>query len=295
MQPRRSFLGTIAIAIAVLGTLLVLLSYRVPSSFAHGTTETRLHRLSDWSSHDPYDPRPHLERAALFLETGRLDSAAVEVEWAEALHPRSAAAARVRAKIRATRGDTPGALRELDELLGRDPSDASAQRLRGELWLALGDTAAAVQDLSLALEQDPAPSPDDFLTLSALLPPEEALRVLDEGRTRLGTSIGLELRGIELSRQLEQWDDALRRVASLEHFYAKTEPLLELRAEILLAAGDFTEAAAVAIDLAERLDRQAGNGLSTPDDRARRTRATEILEACARAPGTGVDTPRSQP
>ncbi|MEZ4650720.1 MAG: tetratricopeptide repeat protein [Candidatus Eisenbacteria bacterium] len=294
MQSTRSFRAIVAIAFATLA-LLGLHSNQVQPSFAHGTTETRLGRLTDWSTHDPFDPGPHLERARLFLETGRLDSAKVEVECAEALRPRTANAALLRAEITAASGDTSEALRELEELLAHHPDDVAGHRFRGGIWLALGDTTASIGDYSTALGLDPAPEPDDFLTLSTLLPSEDGLRVLDEAQVRLGLSVGLELRAIEEARRLHRWDDALRRLASLERFYARTEPLLELRAEILLASGNWADAADVAIDLAARLDRREQEGRSTPDDRARRVRATEILSTCADANTSLVDTPRMAP
>lgn len=268
------------VRIAVLLALCGLAA--APSAFAHGSVDARLTRVDARIAVDPANPGLHAERAGILLDYGQWQEAEAELAVVATLDPEIPALSLGRAVLFLETGRAEEALAVTAALVEREPELAEGHRQHGRALLRLGRSAEAADALALALRLDPAPIPDDFLELAALLPPgRESLGVLEDGLARLGPAVPLALTAIEIERKLGLWGEALTRISDLERFYARPEPLLELRARIHLEANEPGEARTALLELLRLLDERAATGRSTVADREREARSRILLEQCA--------------
>ena len=249
---------------------------------AHGSADSRLARVNSRIAQDPANPHLHAERAGILLDSGHWSDAEAAYGIVETLDPDLPELLLGRSLLFLETGRDEKALEDVDRLVAMEPQLAEGHHQRGRILLGLGRSSEAREALTTAVRLDPAPRPEDFLELAALLPKgQTALDVLDEGRTRLGPSVALELAAIEIEQSLGRWDRALSRVSSLERFYARQEPLLELRSRILLESGAMEEARASLLELIRILRRRDVEGRSAPADRECEARAHILLDRCA--------------
>jgi len=191
--------------------------------------------------------------AVLFLERAELHRLHLEFELAladisiaaksKAVEPGVALA---RARVFGDTGRTSEALAAVEEFLAFKSNHPEALVIRARCLSRLNRVGEAIADYTAALEQIPKPSPDLFLERAriqaALGRLDEAVAGLDEGQTRLGELVPLQLAAIEYERQDAQFDAALSRVAKLIARNRARETWLALRAEILEQSGRLEEA-----------------------------------------------------
>jgi tetratricopeptide (TPR) repeat protein len=125
----------------------------------------------------------------------------------------------VRARLHSDVHDWKTAVDASNRFLAHEPGHADALIVRGRAHAKLGDAKAAAADFTRAIEARPLPDlyVERARTIAQLRPlgAESALRGLDQGITRLGPIVTLELEAIELELQLKRFDAALARLDRL--------------------------------------------------------------------------------
>jgi tetratricopeptide (TPR) repeat protein len=252
-ERRRSrHLATIA-AVAIIAAALPAVS------FGHAGIEELERETTAEVQRRPDDPQAHLERARA-LQLGR--------QWNEALSEVDAAATRgadaddvgaTRASILLDAGRAEPALAEIDRVLTRRPDAAALVFERGRALLALGRVAEAADELGRAIRAMPAPRPEQVIArrdaLLFLGRREDALAALDEGMSRIGRVVSLELPAIDIEVELGRYDAALRRLDEVQARGPANPAWLVRRGEILERAGrtaDARRAYARALEIIEQ-------------------------------------------
>ncbi len=234
----RGFLAVAALVFACLGA---------PSARAHGDLEIRIGDITQRINSTTNNPaRLYLERAELLREHRNWEDAAADYGRAGALDPKLPNLELCRARMLAESGQLEAARTILDGVISQSPMPGEALVARGQVLARLGQRAPAITDYLKGLELAGESEPNHFLELARLQVADgqvqEALRSLDWGLKRVGPELSLYSEALELELQLHQLQPALKRVdAILEHAKRK-ETWLARRGEILLEAGNPTEA-----------------------------------------------------
>jgi tetratricopeptide (TPR) repeat protein len=234
-------LGRLASAVA--GLLLLLLP---PAAGAHPGIEIQLARLAALIEQEPTNVDYLLQRAELYRLHEDYDRALTDLAAAAKQKPDSPGLALARARVCSDLGRTQEALESIETVLTAERNHPEALLLRARCLSRLNRAGEAVVDYNAALRQIPKPAPDLFLerarTQAALGRFDDAVSGLDEGLTRLGDLVTLQLAGIEYERAQAKFDAALVRVDKVIAGSPVKETWLVLRGEVLEQAGRLTEA-----------------------------------------------------
>lgn len=223
----------------------------------------------------PDDPQSHLAASRLHEELREWDAALASLDKAAEHGADVDVLAMIRGRVLLAAGRPRLAKRELDKLLRRRPDAYAAFLERGRAWAKLGNHDQAAADLGQAIAHLPRPTPEQVIERRDLLVaagrPEDAVRALDDGMTRIGRVPSLQLAAVDLEVGLQRFDAALGR---LDELLARTpgNPVwVARRGDILTQAGR-PDDARIAYSTALRLieARPAGRGGGQLDDLRRR-------------------------
>lgn len=244
---------------------------------AHGPVHEQIRILDAQLATSPADAPLLVRRAELYRLDGGLSNAVADLKAAARLQPELEALWWVRSRVRLDLGEMEGAVDDLTRLIGRQPGNAGAFAERGRAHEARQRFAEAAADYSEAIRLMSSPDPDLYLARARAERRRgpghlaTALRGLDEGITRLGPLVTLQLEAVDLEVALGRTDEAVRRLRLLAGRSARKEVWLVREAEILQAAGHAEEA--------EKAWTDAYRACSALPPRLRQTRATKELES----------------
>lgn len=245
---------------------------------AHGDVHDRIECVTRLISARPEAASLYLRRAELHRNHGDWPAALADVQRAVERGAPPADTSLLRGLVLADAGSRTSALEELDASIAATPT-AAALTARASVVASLGRTEEAAIDLAEAIERAAPAQPDIYLELSRLLAspplerPEEALRCIELGIERLGSSPAFVQEAIALERCLGDYSSALRRTDALLATMKRKERGLVLRGDVLREAGRKAEAAASYL--------QALGALNALPARARLTPAAAELRAAA--------------
>lgn len=232
----------------LLGPLLLLLSLPLR---AHPDPRHTLEQLDEHLAAAPDDPELLRQKAAALLDTRSPDLATEVVAKLLQQDADLPANRLLDARVAIARGENPAALAKAEALVAAHPEFAGGWDLLAATRAAAGRQDEAIAAKLRFLELCHQPGPSDVMVGAAWLrdrgrpgDAETAIRVLDQGLARIGCLIGLQEMAIGLELGLQRYDSALRRVDALTARFRPSVALSLRRADILEAAGRFTEAAA---------------------------------------------------
>lgn len=221
---------------------------------AHGPVHEQIARLDAQIAEDPANADLHWRRGRLYLVHEDWPAALADFDRVTELDPKLYAARILRAEALLGLEETETAIAEIEAVLalpdaGITPHDRSrAYLLLGRAREALAEPRAAAAAYERAIEGVEQPTPDHYLAAARAhaaagrdqIP--SALRLLEDGRQRLGSSIALERRALELEREIGDLDAALVRLDRLLEQSQRRESWLVEKAEVLVAAGRHDDA-----------------------------------------------------
>ena len=215
---------------------------------AHGDLHDQIRAVSGEIAAQP-------RRADLYLKRGELYRAHHETrpalaDYAEALNlnPGLTIAYFCRGRLLFEAGRPSDALPDLDRYLIARPNDAEAHVERAGVRLRLGRTLAAIDDYDAALAQ--TPSPDWYFDRASALRLlgsahfERAVDGLDEGLSRLGDIVTLQLQAIAIDVERGHYDAALARIDGELQRAERQDTWLARRGAVLVKAERPAEARA---------------------------------------------------
>lgn len=187
-----------------------------------------------------------LQRADLYRLHGNWAEARSDFAALGKLKPNSAPLLFGLAQLNADAGDNSAARAAYDVFISRFPTNGLAFIGRARVLTKLGERKAAIADYSRGLALLTNPQPEEFLERASLQMaesgPDEAIKGLDEGMTRLGWVVTFQKVAIEYELQRQRPDQALARLETILARANRKETWLTWKGEILLAAGKTTEA-----------------------------------------------------
>ena len=214
-----------------------------------------------------------VRRAELYREDHQWKEALADLDRAERLDRTRPAPDLVRAHVYLDTHRWQASVEAATRFLARQTGHADALIVRGRARAKLGDRRAAAADFTRALETRPLPGVylERAHNVESLGPRnvESALRGLDEGITRLGPIVTLELEAVELELRLKRYDAALARLDRVSAQSARKDTWLARRAAILERAGRLDEAR---VTYTAALD-----SANSQRERIRQTRASTAL------------------
>jgi tetratricopeptide (TPR) repeat protein len=250
----------------------------------HEEIDVQVAFLSQRIREDPDDPVLRLRRAELHRVHRDWPAALADLRQANRLDLGLSAVYRSLGRL-LYEADFPAlSLSAFDRFLAMERENAAGFLARARAFLKLGARRAAVEDFDRGIDQvhsTRGPQPDDYLDRARALAAEgphcsgEAIRGLDDGLTRLGGAVALQLYAIELEVRRGCHEAALDRLSTLEARSPRKEAWLARRGEVLADAGRFQEAH-------EAFERALGAIATLPEHR-RRTKLTADLEARIRS------------
>jgi tetratricopeptide (TPR) repeat protein len=239
----RNASATIIFAVALLVT-------RAERACAHGDLHGQIESVSVQIEKDPQNADLYLRRGELHRLHSDFPKAAADFDKAAALRPDWPQAEIAKSRLALTTGNFEAAVSGMDRLLPKHPEYPEGWLIRARARTRLGNHAGAATDYSEIVKRVDRPEPDIFLERAAALTAagsdhfEDALRGLEEGLTKLGPVITLDLAALDLELKLERTEEALRRIDRLAAGSKRQETWLNRRGEILAQVGRTDEARA---------------------------------------------------
>lgn len=252
---------------------------------AHGDVHDQIHRLNPKIKKSP-SAELYVKRGDLYRLDENYKAALADFQRAEKLDPKLDTIYLGRGRTLFEAENHKEALPALNRLLEMKPDHPDGRILRARTQSALGDNTSAIRDYDHIVATVPSPSPDCFLERSASLlklgRPQDAVRGLDEGISRLGNLQALQLAALEIETTQKQYDAALARIDQAMAPLQRKEQWLTRRGEILQTMGSLDEARA---DYTAALT--AINSLPPVPRRAKPTRELESrLQSLLEAPAS---------
>jgi predicted Zn-dependent protease len=233
---------------SIILTAASLLVIRAEQAFAHGDLHGQIATVSAQIEKEPHNADLFLRRGELRRLHSEFPEAAADLEKAGALQPDSPQVALAKSRLALSTGKFEAAASEMDQLLPKHPEYPEGWLLRARARNQLGRQTEAAKDYTEIIGRVERPEPEIFLERAAALVGvgeqhfDEALRGLNEGLTKLGPAMTLELAALDVELKMKRFDDALRRVDRLAASAKRQESWFARRGDILVQASRPNEA-----------------------------------------------------
>jgi predicted Zn-dependent protease len=235
----------VVLGVALLATLTLPVAQRAA---AHGDLHVQIEAVSRQIEKDPGNAGLYLKRGELFRVHRELDSALADYARAEDRDPALSLVDLCRGRAY-LEGERPREARPfLDRYLKTRHDDPEGLLVRARTLARLGLIKDSETDFARLIALSAGARPEVYVERAQALSGggkedlERALGGLDEGISRLGPLVTLELCGIALDLKLARFDEALERVERVARQSSRKETWLVKKAEILKAAGRGAEA-----------------------------------------------------
>lgn len=215
---------------------------------AHGDLHERIAALTKQINEAPTNAELYLKRGELHRAHRDWKLALADYDRAEQLRPDLDVVDLSRGLTLFASGALEPAITALDRFLLKHPVHADAHLTRARAQAKLGRHQAAAADFTRAITQTTTPRPEYYLERAQALAAlgdariDDALHGLDEGITKLGPIVTLQLYAIDYELRKNRYDAALARLDQIAAQAARKETWLARRGEILERAGRVGEA-----------------------------------------------------
>ena len=215
---------------------------------AHGDLHGQIQELSAQILQKPGQGELYFKRAELHRAHGSLDAAEADYDQAGRLAPELSGLDFGRGQVFLAAGKLVEALEAFDRFLLAHPRHVPGYVARAKTRSLAKAHLAAAADYTLAIQSSSQPEPEYYLARAQALAdagPENVVKGLEginEGLTRLGEVLTLELHAVDLELSLKRYDGALQRVERIRKKASRQEFWLERLGDILNQAGRSAEA-----------------------------------------------------
>ena len=223
--------------------LIVGLCLLAGSVHAHGPLHGEIEEISARLSRTSDPSELLLRRADLYRLDGNPDAALADLATAARIVPVPDGVEWIRSRVLMDLGRPADAIPHLNRWLELHPSHESGLALRAQAHELSHDPESAIRDYTVAITAAAQPSVDLYLARARAQRQlgsdrwPEALRGLDDGMSRLGILVTLQLEAISLEESLGRIDAALSRLDTLNQLSSRHERWLVRKAELLARAG----------------------------------------------------------
>ncbi len=262
----------------------------VSSAWAHGGLHEQILLLTKEIEAQPRDPVLYLRRALLHQAHGTWDAALADLERAEGLSNQWPVLHLARARLFLDAGWYESAKVAADRFLEVTPHHVEALITRARAKVKLGERLSAAEDYARAIDHSSAPGPELFIERAEALAAEGgdhltvALLGLDQGMSRLGPLVTLQMQAIDVELQQHHVDAALARLDRAMAQFPRKESWLVRRGEILQQAGRTKEATEAFQEALAALDKLPPSRRNVPAMAELEQRVREGLAAANSTP-----------
>src|SRR6266566_9009499 len=227
---------------------ILLLALAPRWGLAHGDLHLQIEEVTKRIVQEPKNAELYLKRGELHRAHQDWDAAQADYDLAVTFNPGLTVVDLGRGKMFFEANWPLSAMVALNRFIARYTNHVDALVTRARTLVKLGRRLEAAQDYTHAIRNASQPQPEMFLERAQALTAEgsghieEALKGIDEGISRLGPLVVLQLYAIDVQVKDKQFDAALARLDSVAAQSPRKETWLERRAEILLQAGRPKEA-----------------------------------------------------
>lgn len=228
----------------ILLTLTVLLIALAPVPLrADEEVDEEIHELTALIKAQPENAELYLERGELYRQVENWDAALADYERAAKIDPALYVIDFARGRLYLETGRASQAKTALDRFLERFPEHAEARMMRARALMQMRQVVAAIADYDISIAHSAPPSPDLYheraKAIADLGPKRtlDAIASLDEGITRLGAIVSLQMHAIELEIASRRFDHAVARLETISSRSPRKEYYLLQKGEILQKAG----------------------------------------------------------
>jgi tetratricopeptide (TPR) repeat protein len=215
---------------------------------AHTDIHEQIVAVTERIQQDPNNAALYLKRGELHRSHQDWDAALADYERAIQIDPDLSVVDLARGNLWLEAGQPKLAKIALDRFLAKQPTHAKALATRARALAQLGQGIAAAKDFTQAIGQSLNPAPEYYLERAQALASvgeeyiDQALQGLDEGITKLGPLVTLQLLAIDLELKKKRYDAALARLEEVAAQSQRKEMWLIRRGEIMEQAGRGREA-----------------------------------------------------
>jgi predicted Zn-dependent protease len=240
--------------------IAALLVIRADWAFAHGDLHGQITRVTEQIEKEPGNADLFLQRGELRRLHSEFPEASADFEKAAVLRPDWPQVALARSRLALSTGQFEASAAELDRLLPKHPEYPEGWLLRARTRARLGKHLDAASDYTEIVQRVERPEPDIFLERATALAAAgeahfaDALNGLEDGLTKLGPVMTLELAALDLQLRMKRFDDAIRRVDRLAANAKRQEAWLARRGDILARAGRAKDARAAFQEALKAID-----------------------------------------
>jgi len=229
--------------------LISVVAVMLPSmGLAHGDLHEQIAQVTASLQKSPGNAELLFKRAELYRAHMDWREAEADYDALEKLAPELDAVHLGRGKLLLATGRFEPAEVALDRFLAAHPEHVEGLVTRARVRAKQRDYRAAAADFATAIRLSAQPEPEHYLESAQALEAAggehiaEALRVLDEGLTKLGSLPTLGFQAIDFEVKRGAYDAALARLERLSAGARRKEMWLERRGDILAKAGRLNEA-----------------------------------------------------
>jgi tetratricopeptide (TPR) repeat protein len=239
----RRFLPSLALLLAVLALAPVPLR-------ADEEVDEEIHELTALIAAQPENAELYLERGELYRQVENWQAALSDYDRAQKLDPALHVIDFARGRLYLETGKASQARTALDRFLEKFPSHGEARMMRARALVQLRQPTAAIADYDAAIANFHPPTPDLYheraKAIAALGPKREldAIASLDEGISRLGPLVSLQMHAIDLELSSRRFDAAIARLETISNKSKRKEYYLLQKGDILKKAGRHADAKA---------------------------------------------------
>ncbi|MFO1440413.1 MAG: tetratricopeptide repeat protein [Verrucomicrobiaceae bacterium] len=216
--------------------------------FGHGTYHEMIEELQQEMAQKGEDHALMTRRAFIHVEHEDWKAALADLERARRLGADDEDLRYLAGRALSLGGLLDEAKKELDTFIQNHPEPGLALVERARVLQKLGEPEKALEDYRAALKAKGRLEPELVVEVAEALAArnqrEEALRVLTVGIEVIGAVPQLVLKAMEMEIAAKRFDDALKRVETMQRLMPRPEPWMARRAEVLMLAGREEEASA---------------------------------------------------
>ncbi len=223
------------------------ISFLLPTALrAHGDVHEEIAALTTQIEATPLLPLLFLRRGQLHRTHRDWTAAEADFQKARELDPALFATDLALGETLMDAGRPSEAIAAFDRYISQRPEHSAGYAGRARAEAAAMQWEPAAEDFARAIAHDEQPEPELFAAQSRALQAagkiEEAIRVLDDGISRLGPIVTLTQPAVELEAEAGHLDPALARLAKILAAAPRKERWLLRRGELLEKAGRIAEA-----------------------------------------------------
>ena len=188
------------------------------SAHSHPGARSTIDHFSHKLEREPKSQALHIQRGIAYSADGQFDNALADLQKASTLGDPVLVSFDL-GVLHYRKGEFEEALRHFDQYLERFPQHSACLEYRARLRRDKGDHEGAIADFLQVFELEKSPNPGHYISVARMLAEDErvleALKVLDEGNSKLGLTPQLQFVAIGLEEQRNRIDRAIERLQAL--------------------------------------------------------------------------------